>query len=134
MPRRKTPEERALVYRIETRVTAAKFRELQDLLRRSCHREMSGLLRDILHNRTIRTYVHDHHLDMEMEELAAIRGEIKSIGVNINQITRLFNTYPEPKRKAFYAKVAFSEYLRIEGKIDHLLTIISKIAGRWLLK
>lgn len=132
MPRRKTPEDKALTQRIETRITAAKFQELQDLLKRSSHSEMSGLIRDILHNRPIRTYSHDHNLDLLMEELAAIRGEIKSIGVNINQVIKLFNTYPEQQRKLFYAKIAFREYLAIEKKIDQLLDLVSKLALRWL--
>jgi hypothetical protein len=69
---------------------------------------------------------------MVMEELAALRAEIRAIGININQVTRLFNTYPEPRRKEFYAKIAFKEHLRIESKIDQLLIIISKLSKKWL--
>jgi hypothetical protein len=71
-------------------------------------------------------------MDLLMEELADLRGQIRAIGVNINQITRLFNTYPEPRRKEFYAKTAFNEYLQIEAKIDRLLEIISKLSKKWL--
>ncbi|WP_298712743.1 plasmid mobilization relaxosome protein MobC, partial [uncultured Chitinophaga sp.] len=94
--------------------------------------EMAGLLRDILHNRVIRTVVHDQSLDLVMEELSAIRGEIRAIGVNVNQITKYFNTYPEPQRKAFYAKTAFSRYVDLQPKIETLLQIVAKLAQKWL--
>ena len=90
------------------------------------------MLRDILYNRRIRVYTHDRSLDNLMEELTRLRTEIKAIGVNINQITRHFNTYPEPSRKALYAKLAFQEYLAIEPRIDRLLLIVSQLAAKWL--
>ncbi len=132
--RKKTPEEIALVHRVETRVTSAKFEELQLLLCRSEHNEMAGLIRDILHNRVIRTITYDRSLDTVMEELAALRGEIRAIGVNINQITKHFNTYPEPQRKAFYARTALDRYEKIEPKIDRLLELVTHIAKVWLPK
>jgi len=55
-----------------------------------------------------------------MEELARLRTEFKRIGLNINQITKLFNSYPEPLQKATYAKLAFDNYLAIETKVDRL--------------
>ncbi len=67
-----------------------------------------------------------------MEELARLRTEIKRIGLNINQITKLFNSYPEPQRKAAYAKLAFDNYLGIESKVDRLLEIVSHLAFKWL--
>jgi hypothetical protein len=71
-------------------------------------------------------------LDNAMEELARIRTEIMRIGVNINQITKTFNSYPERERKAFYAKLAFAQYSGIEAKIDCLLEIVGQLAKRWL--
>lgn len=132
MVRKKTPANEALIHIIKTRVTRQKFEELRRLLANSPHSEMAGLLRDILHNRVIRTVVHDQSLDLVMEELSAIRGEIRAIGVNLNQITKYFNTYPEPQRKAFYAKTAFSRYEDLQPKIEMLLEIVSKLAQKWL--
>lgn len=132
MGRKKNKESDALQYRLTTRVNQKKFRELQAILSRNPNQDMSSLLRAILHNRRLRIYTYDRSLDMVMEELAALRAEIRAIGVNINQITRLFNSYPEPRRKEFYAKIAFKEHLRIETKIDQLLAIITKLSKRWL--
>jgi MobC-like protein len=115
-----------------TRINQAKYAELKRLADSTKDETISGLIRDIIHNRPIQVYSHDETMDLLMEELSHLRGEIKAIGVNINQITRFFNTYPEPRRKEFYAKIAFGEYLAIEPRIARLLEIISKLAKQWL--
>ena len=102
------------------------------LLAKTRSKDMSTLLRDILYKRPIEVITRDETLDNTMEELARLRTEIRAIGVNINQITRYFNTYPEPQKKMLYAKMAFKEYLDIEPKIDQLLIIVSKMSKRWL--
>ncbi len=132
MARTKLKEEDALRYRIETRVTTKKYQELQRILSQNPHKDMSGLLRDILNDRPVKIFIHDQTLDNLMEELAKLRMEMKSIGININQITRLFNTYPERSRKEFYAKTAFEQYQALQPQIEQILLIISKLAKRWL--
>lgn len=132
MGRRKAPEDEALLHELKTRVNTRKFQELKRLLAQNPAKDMSGLLRDILEYRPIKIYTHDLTLDNLMEELAQLRMEIKAIGVNINQITKKFNTYPEPRRKEFYAKIAFAEHQALEPRIDQLLMIISKLAKKWL--
>ena len=117
---------------VMTRINQTKYQELKRLADMTKDETISGLVRDIIHNRPIQVYTHDETMDLLMEELANLRGQIRAIGVNINQITRLFNTYPEPRRKEFYAKTAFNEYLQIEPKIDRLLEIISKLSKQWL--
>jgi hypothetical protein len=93
---------------------------------------MSKLLRDILYHRPVKTVTRDITLDNVMEELARLRTEIMRIGVNINQITKIFNSYPERERKAFYAKLAFAQYSGIEAKVDCLLEIVGQLAKKWL--
>lgn len=115
-----------------TRITDKKYQELVSVLDKTKDETMSGLVRKILYKQPVKTYVHDESLNMVMEELATLRKEIKSIGVNINQITRLFNTYPEQRKKEFYAKIAFREYVRIETNIELLLSIITKLSKKWL--
>jgi hypothetical protein len=132
MGRNKAPDQQELKYKLTTRVNVQKYEELRRLLDRNSKLDMSGLIRSILNNRPVKVIVKDRSLDNLMEELARLRGEIRSIGVNINQITRHFNTYPEPNRKALYAKIAFQKYTLIEPKIDELLEIIAKLAKKWL--
>lgn len=130
--RKPTTADEALKYKLETRVTIKKYLELQGLLHQNPDKDMSSLIRDILDNRPIKLFTRDLTLDNLMEELSKLRMEIKSIGVNINQITRLFNTYPERYRKEFYAKTAFAQYQALQPQIEQLLKIISKLAKRWL--
>lgn len=132
MSRKKSPEAKELKHKLCTRVNDQKYAELQRLLQGNPKNDMSRLLRDILYNRRVKVFTKDQTLDNVMEELAKLRTEIRAIGVNINQITRHFNTYPEPSRKALYAAMAFKEYQAVEPKIDELLTIISKLGKKWL--
>jgi hypothetical protein len=132
MRKGQTKGEKGLTYPVMTRITKAKYDELKMIAAKTKDETVSGLIRNIIHKRPVTVHTHDETLNLVMEELAALRGEIKSIGININQVTRLFNTYPEERRKEFYAKIAFNHYLGIESKIDRLLTIISKLAKRWL--
>ncbi|MEQ7801967.1 plasmid mobilization relaxosome protein MobC [Pedobacter sp. ASV1-7] len=67
-----------------------------------------------------------------MEELALIRKELRAIGVNINQITRSFNQDRSNTKRAFYTLKAADQYQKIDAKVDELLIIISKLAGKWL--
>ena len=132
MTRNKSEHKIFLNHVVTIRIGDEKFNELKRLLQGNPQNDMSRLLRDILHNRPITVFTKDKTLDNVMEELAKLRSEIRAIGVNINQITRLFNTYPEPQRKALFAKMAFKEHQAIEPKIAELLDIVSKLAKRWL--
>jgi MobC-like protein len=132
MGRRKLKDTESLKYRLETRVNEKKFRELETILSRTLNKDMSSLIRDILHNRQVKVYTYDRSLDVVMEELAALRAEIRAIGVNINQVTRLFNSYPENRRKEFFAKIVFDKYISTETKIDRLLEIITQLSKKWL--
>ena len=132
MRKGQTKGAKGLTYPVMTRITKAKYEELLAIAAKTKDETVSGLVRNIIHNRTVIVHTHDETLNLVMEELAALRAEIKSIGININQVTRFFNTYPEEQRKEFYAKIVFNQYLVMESKIDRLLTIISKLAKRWL--
>lgn len=132
MSRNKTEGQLVLKYQVKTRVAEPTFNKLQKILEQQPQLDMSSLVRSILENRHIRVFTHDRSLDILMEELAALRAEIKAIGININQITRLFNTYPSVKQKEFYGKIAFDKYITLESKIERVLEIISKLSNRWL--
>ncbi|MGN8035646.1 plasmid mobilization relaxosome protein MobC [Chitinophaga sp. 22321] len=132
MPRKKINPENELKHHLQTKVTTAKYNQLLALLNQTADKDMSSLVRDILNNRVIKTVTHDQSLDMLMEELSTIRAEIKAIGVNINQITRFFNTYTENQRKEFYARIAFTKYQLLDEKITRLLHLISVNAIKWL--
>ena len=132
MARRRLKDADRLTKKVFTRVNELKYKELQSICERTTHKDMSKLLRDFLYSRPIKTITRDMTFDNTMEALSHLRTEINLIGININQITKLFNSYPEPQRKAIYAKLAFDNYLRIESKVDRLLEIVSQLALKWL--
>jgi hypothetical protein len=113
MRKGQTKGEKGLTYPVMTRIAKAKYDELKAIAAKTKDETVSGLIRNIIHNRPVTVHTHDETLNLVMEELAALRGEIKSIGININQVTRLFNTYPEERKKEFYAKIAFKQYLSL---------------------
>jgi len=132
MGRKPTTDDKRLSRRLTTHVNERKYQQLQGLLEKNGNMDMSTLLRNILENRHVKIYVHDETLDLWLEELARLRGEIRYIGVNINQITRHFNTYPEPIRKATFAKLAFEEYQKVQPRIEAIWEIVKKISDKWL--
>jgi hypothetical protein len=132
MARRKIPDNKRLKYRVTTKIDEPTYLRLRHLLDQNPKNDMSRVVRAVLTNRPVRVFTRDLTLDSLMEELARVRTEIKHIGVNINQITKKFNTYPDPQRKAFYGKLAFQEYLAIESRIDRLLEIIIPLSKKWL--
>lgn len=132
MRKGQTKGENGLSKPVRTRLNQAKYEELHRLAAQSKGETVSSIARKILHDRPIKVFRHDESLDMVMEELAANRAEIKSIGVNINQMAKLFNTYSDLKVKALYAKNGYERYLSLENKIDILLAIVEQLAKKWL--
>lgn len=124
--------EEGLTKPVMTRINQAKYQEFEELAILSKGETVSSLVRKILHDKPIKVFRHDESLDLIMEELAANRAEIRAIGVNINQMAKLFNTYPELKPKIFYAKNGYEKYLRIEANIERLLSIVEQLAQKWL--
>lgn len=121
-----------LPHLVETRVDEAKYKELKELAARTTTRRMSDLIRDILYNRKVKIVTHDSSLDKVMEQLSALRSELNAIGVNINQVTRYFNSDPDPRQKIRYASNIAEQYQAVGSKVDQLLVIVSKLAERWL--
>lgn len=134
MSRKNTPEDQALRYVVHTRLAEKKYRELMELHSRTTGLNFSAFLREILHDRPVKVFTYDRSLDMVMQELVKLRTEIKAIGININQITRYFNTYPEDFKKQFYAKTAFNDYLAINEQVEQLLAIVTELSKTWLSK
>jgi hypothetical protein len=132
MGRTKTSEDLALKYKLTTKVNEQTYRKLEALLKQDAFNDMSTLVRTILENRPVRIFTRDLTAADLVEELARLRTEIGHIGVNINQITKKFNGYPEHQRKGYYGKLAFDEYLTLEPKVELLIILISERVKKWL--
>ncbi len=135
MGRKKAYDQDSLLkHLIRTRVDDRTYKRLEKLINDSDCRSIGEVARKILSNEQIKCFYRDVSLSGPMEELALIRKEIKAIGININQQTHKFHIAETPTERAFHHIKTTAEYKRIEAKIDRLLAIISKLAGRWLRK
>jgi len=134
MPRKKAKPDAILQHEIKTRVNDKRFERLNDILNKSRFHSMSELVRDILENKPIKVLVHDDSLEQYMEVLASIQKELRSIGININQITRHFNSSPTESQKMFHAMKVGEQYQQVGVRVDQVLSIVKEIAKRWLQK
>lgn len=135
MPRKKSPNPDELLTRfVRTRLTEKAYLRLDEIrLNSDCH-SVGGVARKILSQEKITLFYKDMTLNATMEELALIRKELKAIGININQITRNFNQDKAETQRAFYVLKVANQYKKVDAKVDDLLTLISKLADKWLQK
>ena len=135
MARKKSGDQQELfTYPIRTRVTEKAFKRLEKLRETSNCSTVGELVRKVLSNQEIKCFHIDRSLPMVMEELALIRKELKAIGININQLTRSFNSTHDDNAKAFYVLKVADLYKNVDAKVNELLIIISKLSEKWLQK
>lgn len=134
MPRPKISEQNQLKYLIRVRVNLAVYQRLTALQKQTNCRSICELARKILSNERITFFHKDISLNAPMEELALIRKEIKSIGININQQTHHFHTSQSEAERAFYVNRTAILYQDIDQRVNQLLNIVSKLAETWLQK
>jgi hypothetical protein len=135
MPRKKLPNPAHLLSRpIIIRLTEKQFEHLQELQKKSDCSTMGELVRRILTNRKIKIFTIDVSMDGPMEEMALIRKELKSIGVNINQITRSFNQDKTGTNRGYYITKNSDLYRQVDLRVERLISLISNLALKWLQK
>jgi len=135
MPRKKAKnQEEVLTHPIIIRVTKTIFDRLENKRKESDCGTIGEVARKILSNKSIKCFYKDVTLNPIMEELAQVRKELKSIGININQITRSFNQDKVESHRAFYVLKVADRYKKVDEKVDRLLILISQLSERWLQK
>lgn len=133
MPRKKAKDQEGILsHPVIVRLTEGQFNKFEKLRANSDCRTLGGIIRRILTNKPIKLLHKDISMNAPMEELALIRKEIKSIGVNINQQTHRFHTSTSDTEKSFHSIKTAETYKSIEPKIDRLMVLLSKLAERWL--
>jgi hypothetical protein len=132
MGRKKITEGKVLSYKIHARISPEKYHALADLLKQTRYGSMSELIRRILKEREVRVVTYDGSLDQVMEALCSIEKELHAIGVNINQITRQFNSSTSESARVLQSLQVSTEYKKVADKVDALQILISKLASRWL--
>lgn len=133
MPRKKSakPEE-ILIHFVRTRVNATVFKRLEKIRNNGdCH-TIAEVARKILSKEQITVFYKDITLNSAMEELALIRKELRSIGININQLTRAYHSDKTVISQVSCLKDIAKCYQTVELKTDRLLSLINRLAEKWL--
>jgi len=134
MSRPTIEEKEKLSYLIRVRVNQAVYQRLTSLQKQTDCRSVCEMARKILAGDRIKLFHKDASLNGPMEELATIRKEIKSIGININQQTHYFHTSENQAERAFYVNRTAILYKDVDQRISRLLKIVEQLAERWLQK
>lgn len=135
MTRKKTEKrDELLTHPIILRVTETVFKRLEKLQQESNCQSVGEVARKILSREKILCFYKDVSLNAPMEELASIRKELKSIGVNINQQTYRFHISDTEAQRAFYVMKTADLYQKVGEKVDTALVLIAKLAEQWLQK
>jgi hypothetical protein len=135
MPRPRLKDEKdKLSYSVIIRVNEATFKRLEKLAADSSYRTVAEVARKILANEHLTVFHKDTSLNGPMEELALIRKELKSIGININQQTHHFHICESSAERAFYVNRTAILYKDIDARVNRLLLIVGKLADLWLQK
>ncbi|MBL7858173.1 MAG: plasmid mobilization relaxosome protein MobC [Cyclobacteriaceae bacterium] len=124
---RKYNKSEPLTHLIGVRVSAPAYEKLEALRKDTNCLTLGEFARRVLQKEEIIFYHKDATMDGVAAELAAIKKELNSIGVNINQVTRYFNSKALPNEKIFEALRILDDYRRITPQVEKLLTIISDI-------
>ena len=118
--------------RITFRLSYAEWQNLDKLRRKSNCRTVSSLIRKLLFEGRIKLITYDRSLDKVMEELSAIREEIRAIGININQATRKLHQSSSAEGRIYSVMEITRLYQQTEQKVTALFTIVSNLSRRWL--
>jgi hypothetical protein len=136
MPRKKyaNPED-VLTHFVRTRLTEAAFKRLDKIRQSSdCH-SVGEVARKLLSQEKITLFYKDMTLNSAMEELALIRKELKAIGININQLTRVYHVARKKGHQTdYYLLQVANLYQTVDTKTDELLHIINQLSQKWLPK
>ncbi len=133
MARKPAPDQEELLANLVTiRVSDATLNRLEKLLAESSCRSIGEVARKILNRERINCFYRDASMAGSMEELALIRKELKSIGININQQTRYFNAVKSAGEKNFHADRTVELLVKADAKMERLFALIAKLAEKWL--
>lgn len=126
--------EKLLKHVLRIRINEKTFKRLEKLVATSDCRSPCAAARKIITGERINVFHRNDEMGEVMEELAMIRKEIRSIGININQQTHFFNSSDQVSQKWFYVNRTLELYKPINEKIERLLEIVNQLAIQWLQK
>jgi hypothetical protein len=131
MSKRTDDKTEQLTCKIGLRVSQDFFDKLERWTEHSNCRTVTELVRKILYEERVVWYTKDSRMDATAAELAGIRRELRAIGVNINQVTKAFNSTDIPGQKIYEALKILDEFKAVSTKVDALLEAISNFSDQW---
>lgn len=121
-----------LTHPIIVRVNENTYKRLENILLHSNCQSIGEVARNILSKEKILMLTRDITMNAPMEELTAIRKELRSIGININQQTRHFHTSENEAQRSFYFMRTSDLYKNVAQKVDRLLELVTQMSLKWL--
>ncbi|MVT07732.1 plasmid mobilization relaxosome protein MobC [Chitinophaga tropicalis] len=135
MARKPSPKPEQLYVRsVRTRVTEKVYQRLQYMVSEGDCNSVGEAARRILSGDKIAIFYVDNSLNVPMQRLVEIRQELRDIGVNINQVTRYFNSSTGSDKKLFHSLNVLERYQQVNERVDELLEIVKALSKKWLQK
>lgn len=125
--------EELLSYKVGVRFDEKTYNKLKVWVQQTNASSIGELVRKIVTKEPFTFYTKDSTMEGPTNELIKIRKDLKSIGVNINQITHSYHT-AEETRKAFHALKIVEQYNEVGNKISLLWKLVTDIQRKWSAK
>jgi len=129
MTRRKVQGDALLTCKIGLRVSVPFYKKMEGWLEKSNCQTVAELARQILYKEEIIWYHKDASFEATAVELAGIRKELKAIGININQVTRYFNSKSIPADKVYDVLVILDEYKKVDAKVELVYALMGELSN-----
>lgn len=119
---------------VSFRVAEAEHQKLEQLCKQSDCRTIGEVVRRILSSQQIVYFHKDASMDAPMETLSEIREELRRIGININQVTRYFNSCKTDAEKNSYGMKVAALFVSVEPQLKIVMALIAQMSRKWLQK
>ena len=119
---------------VAVRLTKSMHARYNAICKETNCRSLGELVRRMLERQRIVWHHRDATMDKVADELAAIRNELRYIGVNINQSTHYLHSTDVPVQKIRYAQQIAGEYKKVTVKVEQLLMVITNVQKKWSSK
>jgi len=134
MTRKKISNRKELLsHKVGVRFDEKTYNKLKVSLQQTNASSIGELVRKIVTKEPFTFYTKDSTMEGPTNELIKIRKELKSIGVNINQITHSYHT-AEETQKAFHALKIVEQYNEVGNKISLIWKLVTDMQRKWSAK
>ncbi|WP_330441491.1 plasmid mobilization protein [Flavobacterium sp. C4GT6] len=116
---------------VHLRLTPIEYKELHTKFSRTTCRSFSQFIRTALLDRPMVTTYRNASQDDVLSAMAALTGELNSIGNNLNQTVKRLHTLKESEVVGWTARYA-SESQQLLNKITEIKALLNTMAERWL--